>query len=123
MGERLQDRLADRVREVLARLAETRALGFDPADPEPPSDQVVEADPPRRDVAPRLARREDDPVACRKGVDLLGLDERQLAVGPRIGRVSANLGGVAVALEADSGERPHPIDRTHRTAARGGEVD
>src|SRR6185369_12905232 len=118
-----QDRLAEQVREVLARLAQASALALDLADPEAPADQIVEADPARRHVAPGLAGRQDDPGPGGKGLDLLGLDQGDVAIDLRVVRVVARPERVPIALEADAGGRPDAGHGAHRGAAARGHVD
>jgi hypothetical protein len=76
VDERAQQRLARQLGQVLAGLAEARALAEGLADPEAAADEVVEADAPRRHVAPCLAGRKRDPVIARQVLDYLGLDQR-----------------------------------------------
>ena len=70
--------------QVRARLRETAPDAFDFADPEPPVDERVEADPAGDDVPPRLFPGDLDPVRAHR-VERLGLDERQLVAASRAG--------------------------------------
>ena len=81
MNHRLQDRLADLLLEVGARLTQPEPLDSDGADPERAADQVVESDAPRRQVSPGLARGKLDPGLGGQPLDLLGLDEGHVAAG------------------------------------------
>src|SRR5439155_5651102 len=113
----------DLVGEVLAGLAEANPLAFDRADPESPTDQVVQADAARRDVPPRLAGHEADPIPIREGIDLLALDQGQLAIGARVRRIRSAVHRVTVAVEPDAGDCPSPRDGRHRSARDVGEMD
>jgi len=123
VDERLEHRLAEEVGQVLARLAEPRTLADRVADAEPPPDEIVQADPAGRDVAPALARAEDDALARLEVLDDLGLDERDVAVDARVRRPLAGPRGVAIALEPDAGDRPDAVAADHRLAAAGRDVD
>src|SRR5919201_1747033 len=98
VDERAQQRLAGCLGQVLARLTEARALAEDFADPEAAADELVEADAPRREVAPRLAGRELDSVLARQVLDHFGLDQRQVTADAKVGRVVSAAEGIAVTL-------------------------
>ena len=87
--ERLEDGLADEVRQVLARLAEPRALALDAADAEPPADERVDVDPAGEDVAAALGGAQRDALDGREPVQLLRRDQRDLAIDLRDRRSSA----------------------------------
>src|SRR6185369_9913761 len=97
VDERPEDRLGEEVGQVLAWLAQPRPFADGVADAEPPTDEVVEPDAPRRHVPPGLAGREDDPVGRGEILDHLGLDERDVPVDAEVRRPVAVPGRVAVA--------------------------
>ena len=82
MGERPhQAQVADHLLQVVARLAQLDPAALDLADLEAPADERVQAHAARRELPARLAGRERDPVLGREPLELLALDERQLAGG------------------------------------------
>src|SRR5207245_8236884 len=96
------------VLEVLARLAEPRALHPDRTDPELSVDQMAQRHADRREIAPAVGRRELDPEALAsrvhhtggEGLENLDLDQRDLAPAvARPGRVEAQAREVPVAFE------------------------
>jgi len=75
---------ADQPLEVAARFAEARALEGHAANPEALADKVVQAHAAGGQVPTQLAGRQFDARTRREALDLLLLDERHFAVGPRV---------------------------------------
>jgi len=123
MDERPQDRLAEKVGQVLAGLAQPRPLALDLADPEPLADELVEADPAGRHVTPVLARSEGDAIGRREVLEDFRLDEGDVAVRRWIGLPGATLGGVSVAFEPDPGNRLDALQARHRRLGGSRDVD
>src|SRR6266566_9957646 len=123
MDERPEDRLAKEIGQVLAGLAQPGPLALDLADTEPPSDELVEADPARRHVAAALAGGEDDAIGRREVLEDLGLDEGDVAVGRRIRRPSAGSDSVSVAFEPDPGIGLDALQARHRRLGCSRDVD
>ena len=118
MGERPhQAQVADHLLQVVARLAQLDAAALDLADPEAPADERVQPHAARRELPARLAGRERDPVLGREPLELLALDERQLALG-----LGARL-EVPVAAQAGARDRLDAVDGVDRAGRDLGEVD
>ena len=121
VDERPEDRPADELLHVGARLAQLDALDPHAADPERAPDQLVEPDAPGGQVPAGRPRLEADPVLGGEPVELLGLDERDLA---DLGRVLlGDRERIAVTGQPDAGDRGHALDGTHRPTFAVCEVD
>ena len=102
--------------QVRARLREAPPDAFDLADPEPPVDERVEADPAGDDVPSRLLPGDLDPIRAH-GVERLGLDERQLVAASRPGEGSRTV-RVSVAQESAAGDRVCLVDANECSGRR-----
>src|SRR5262249_58465408 len=94
--------------QVQAGFAEFDAQALDVADPKSLADQLVEAHTPGHNLTPGLRAAERDVLKR------LGFDQRQRLTGR--GPVVVE---VAVALQTDTGDRGHRLDRRDRIARPG----
>ena len=90
----------------------------DLADPELLADQVIERDAPRDDVAPGLDGAELDPVISAHGLDGLGLDQRDLAVGAVLAVGHPFAAELPIPFQSMTGHRDHLVDRVQRLFRR-----
>ena len=81
-------RLSDETLKVIARLAQPHAAEYGLAHPKLLVHEVVQVDAERRDVAPRLARRQLDAELSLQTFDRLAGDQRDLAAGPTLPRLT-----------------------------------
>jgi hypothetical protein len=75
MQQTFDDLLSGEALQVTAWLAQTDAVGFDVADLEIASDQVVQCDPARDQIAARLGGREFHVVVTLQRFDSFGFDQ------------------------------------------------
>jgi hypothetical protein len=107
---------------VVARY-QVSAADPDRADPERPSDEIVEPDPPRRQIAPGRAGVEPDPGLGGEPLDLLGLDEGDVPDLVVARRTLRGLHDVAIAGQADAGDGLGGLHGAHRPTLAVREVD
>jgi hypothetical protein len=122
MGQRLDERHAQHVPEVDARLAEAHTQALDVADAEPAPNEIIQPDPVGGEVATRGTWRERDAVAREVGQDLR-FDQGEAPPDLDVRRIVAGSRGVAVALQANAGDGADGEHRPHRLALGRGDVD
>src|SRR5262249_17291383 len=110
--------------QVSGGLGEPEPTEGDVADSEGATDKVIQRDALGDDVAARLVLTDRDVVFAAGGCDGFAFDQRHrpLAVVGLIG-VLAGAGGVAVTVEADSGDGADVVARLHRSALLRRRVD
>src|SRR5688572_1580952 len=105
----------------------TRLAEADPAQQDEPhseraTDEVVQGDSARRDVAPRVDRVHLHAIIAPQGLDGLRLDQGDLPAAPPAGKGS-RAQKVAIPLEPPPGDRAGLADRAHDRATGGGDVN
>ena len=99
MAQPFDDWPSGQALQVIARLAQTNAVGLHIANLEILPHQMIERDAARDQVAPRFARRKIDVVVALERFDRFGFDQRQFEVGFRLGE-SSLAQSVAVSFQA-----------------------
>ena len=122
MDERLHNGLSHEPFEVGARLAQPHADALDVADPELPSDEVVERNAARRQVAAGRAGREGHSVCSEVGEDF-GLDQRYVAAIAAGRRVVPGAGRISIAGQPAPRRRVDGRKLLHRRPFGGRDVD
>src|SRR5581483_2133546 len=106
-----------------ARLTRAHATQDDLADSKLPSDERIEDNAARRDVAPTLRRLEVDVEVMAETVEGFDLDQRDVAAAALLVGVRPLAHKVAVALQPAAGDGMRLLHRYHRLPSRAREMN
>jgi hypothetical protein len=125
IDQRLQDRLASDLDQVLAGRTVVDPLTDDRTDREAVAKEVDESDSARDEVAPALGTGKWYVVLAGYCFERFGLDERDLtaAVRPRLRRVETGARLISVAGQSAIGQCLDRVDRDHCRAGGGRDVN
>src|SRR5258708_4747408 len=112
MTQALDHRLPGDCFQVAARLTQANAANLYRADAEFPPDQMIEWNSAGDQIAPGFARSHHEFVLAQDSFDGFGLDQGEFELGLRLVE-RAGLQSVAIAFQANSGNRSHVIDCLH----------